>query len=99
MGGRGRQCRREGHKSTEALLRSIGCHIYGRVDVNKVAGNLHIAPGKSFQANHMHIHDINSFIARGEAYGPSMESPPWPRSRSLTQGSLWLAPCWTGALT
>jgi hypothetical protein len=62
------QCKREGHQGVDQLLKSAGCNIHGRVDVNKVAGNLHVAPGKSFQANHMHIHDINSFIARGEAY-------------------------------
>lgn len=26
-----------------------GCHLYGKLLVNKVAGNFHIAPGKSFQ--------------------------------------------------
>ena len=67
--------------------------------MNKVAGNLHIAPGKSFQANHMHIHDINSFIARGETYGNGRRSvgttqPP----HALTQGRCGSATA-TGALT
>ena len=26
-----------------------GCHLFGKLLVNKVAGNFHIAPGKSFQ--------------------------------------------------
>ena len=26
-----------------------GCHMVGKLLVNKVAGNFHIAPGKSFQ--------------------------------------------------
>jgi hypothetical protein len=29
--------------------------------VNKVAGNFHFAPGKSFQQHHMHIHDLQPF--------------------------------------
>ena len=37
-----------------------GCRLYGHVQVNKVAGNIHIAPGKSFQQHHMHVHDINA---------------------------------------
>ena len=30
-----------------------GCHLYGKLLVNKVAGNFHIAPGKSFQQVHV----------------------------------------------
>jgi len=29
--------------------------------VNKVAGNFHFAPGKSFQQHHMHIHDLQPY--------------------------------------
>lgn len=29
--------------------------------MNKVAGNFHFAPGKSFQQHHMHIHDLQPF--------------------------------------
>ena len=87
------QCNREGKASADASLRSPGCNIYGHVEVNKVAGNLHIAPGKSFQANHMHIHDINAFIAKGEACvgrgrrPPSRERAPVQRRRPRTDGA------------
>jgi hypothetical protein len=27
----------------------------------QVAGNFHFAPGKSFQAHHMHVHDLQPF--------------------------------------
>jgi len=37
-----------------------GCRLHGHVLVNRVAGNIHIAPGRSFQQQHMHIHDINT---------------------------------------
>jgi hypothetical protein len=35
--------------------------------VNKVAGNFHFAPGKSFQQNGMHVHDLHSYTA-GSSY-------------------------------
>uniref|UniRef100_A0A663E215 Endoplasmic reticulum-Golgi intermediate compartment protein n=1 Tax=Aquila chrysaetos chrysaetos TaxID=223781 RepID=A0A663E215_AQUCH len=42
------QCKREGF-------------MYGFLEVNKVAGNFHFAPGKSFQQSHVHVHDLQSF--------------------------------------
>jgi hypothetical protein len=42
-----------------------GCRIHGHVTVNKVAGNLHIAPGRSFQRGNMHIHDIQQYLDNG----------------------------------
>ncbi|EYU34273.1 hypothetical protein MIMGU_mgv1a014288mg [Erythranthe guttata] len=38
-----------------------GCNIYGFLDVNKVAGNFHFAPGKSFQQSNVHVHDLLAF--------------------------------------
>jgi len=37
--------------------------VAGSVRVNKVAGNFHLAPGKSFQQNHLHIHDLKPFLS------------------------------------
>ena len=37
-----------------------GCQLEGHLEVNKVAGNFHIAPGISMQQNHMHFHDIKN---------------------------------------
>jgi hypothetical protein len=37
-----------------------GCQLVGHLEVNKVAGNFHIAPGISMQQNHMHFHDIKN---------------------------------------
>lgn len=31
-----------------------GCQIYGFMEVNRVSGSFHIAPGKSFSLNHVH---------------------------------------------
>ena len=34
---------------------------HGFLLVNKVAGNFHFAPGKSFQQHNVHIHDLQPF--------------------------------------
>ncbi|KAI3917204.1 hypothetical protein MKW92_041776 [Papaver armeniacum] len=34
---------------------------YGAETVNKVAGNFHFAPGKSFQQSNVHVHDVTAF--------------------------------------
>lgn len=52
------QCVREGYSQKLAALAGEGCQIYGYLLVNKVAGNFHFAPGKSFQQHHMHVHDM-----------------------------------------
>lgn len=38
-----------------------GCNMYGFLEVNKVAGNFHFAPGKSFQQSNVHVHDLLTF--------------------------------------
>jgi len=35
-----------------------GCRITGGLNVNKVAGNFHFAPGHAFQSSHAHLHDM-----------------------------------------
>ncbi|KAI2801774.1 Endoplasmic reticulum-Golgi intermediate compartment protein 3 [Blomia tropicalis] len=52
------QCKREGVKSMDDQPKE-GCQIFGNVEVNKIAGNFHIALGQSFEKNHVHTHDIN----------------------------------------
>jgi len=55
------QCAREGFSENLEKQRGEGCQIYGHILVNKVAGNFHFAPGKSFQSHHMHVHDLQPF--------------------------------------
>ena len=55
------QCRKEGFSENLRLQSDEGCKIYGSLDVNKVAGNFHFAPGKSFQHGNMHVHDLMPF--------------------------------------
>jgi hypothetical protein len=42
------QCVDEGVDEETVIHSGEGCHAYGYVEVNKVAGNFHFAPGKSF---------------------------------------------------
>ncbi|KAK6156853.1 hypothetical protein DH2020_011101 [Rehmannia glutinosa] len=35
-----------------------GCNIHGSLEVNKVAGNFHFAPGKSFHQQNLHLLDL-----------------------------------------
>ncbi|XP_014679210.1 PREDICTED: endoplasmic reticulum-Golgi intermediate compartment protein 3-like [Priapulus caudatus] len=55
------QCKREGFTEKLEKQQNEGCHLYGYLEVNKVAGNFHIAPGKSFQQHHVHVHDLQAF--------------------------------------
>ncbi|KAB0399051.1 hypothetical protein E2I00_004192 [Balaenoptera physalus] len=81
------QCRREGFSQKMQEQKNEGCQVYGFLEVNKVAGNFHFAPGKSFQQSHVHVHDLQSFgldNVRTRAFereGPvGASSPPRPRS-------------------
>eukprot|EP01119_Soliformovum_irregulare_P003075 TRINITY_DN13373_c0_g1_i1.p1 TRINITY_DN13373_c0_g1~~TRINITY_DN13373_c0_g1_i1.p1 ORF type:complete len:387 (-),score=108.40 TRINITY_DN13373_c0_g1_i1:25-1185(-) len=55
------QCVREGFSEKLKEQAGEGCQVYGYLLVNKVAGNFHFAPGKSFQQHHMHVHDLQPF--------------------------------------
>jgi len=55
------QCIREGWSQKMRDQMGEGCQVYGYLLVNKVAGNFHFAPGKSFQQHHMHVHDLQPF--------------------------------------
>ncbi|EFJ06790.1 hypothetical protein SELMODRAFT_271242 [Selaginella moellendorffii] len=54
------QCKREGWLTKIKEEEGEGCNIYGSLEVNKVAGNFHFAPGKSFSQQHVHVHDVQS---------------------------------------
>ncbi|XP_060692183.1 endoplasmic reticulum-Golgi intermediate compartment protein 3 isoform X2 [Hemiscyllium ocellatum] len=55
------QCMREGFTQKLQEQKNEGCQVYGFLEVNKVAGNFHFAPGKSFQQSHVHVHDLQTF--------------------------------------
>lgn len=40
-----------------------GCNIAGRLRVNKVAGNIHLSPGRSFQAsNYQNVYELVPYL-------------------------------------
>ena len=55
------QCKREGFMQKIKEQDGEGCQVFGSLEVNKVAGNFHFAPGKSFQQANMHVHDLMAF--------------------------------------
>ena len=56
------QCEREHYGERLDAQRSEGCRIEGNLRVNKVVGNFHIAPGRSFSNGNMHVHDLNNYF-------------------------------------
>jgi endoplasmic reticulum-Golgi intermediate compartment protein 3 len=56
------QCEREGYGEKLEGQRKEGCRIEGGLRVNKVVGNFHIAPGRSFSNMNMHVHDLNNYF-------------------------------------
>lgn len=55
------QCKREGFLQRVKDEEGEGCNIYGFLEVKKVAGNFHFAPGKSFHQAGVHVHDLLAF--------------------------------------
>ncbi|XP_064381837.1 endoplasmic reticulum-Golgi intermediate compartment protein 3-like [Halichondria panicea] len=55
------QCINEGWTDKIKDQVNEGCNIRGYIEVSKVAGNIHFAPGKSFQQHSVHVHDLQSF--------------------------------------
>ena len=37
-----------------------GCLVSGSVEVDRVAGNMHISPGRSISTPHSHVHDTHA---------------------------------------
>eukprot|EP00897_Mesotaenium_endlicherianum_P006719 jgi/Mesen1/6075/ME000031S05341 len=64
------QCSREGYLQQIKDQEGEGCNVYGFLEVNKVAGNFHFAPGKSFQQANMHVHDLMPFADKNFNPGP-----------------------------
>ena len=52
------QCQQEHYGEHLDEQRREGCRIEGSILVNKVVGNFHFAPGKSFSNGNYHVHDL-----------------------------------------
>ncbi|KAH7368296.1 endoplasmic reticulum vesicle transporter-domain-containing protein [Plectosphaerella cucumerina] len=55
------QCQREHYAEKLEAQRHEGCRIEGGIRVNKVVGNFHLAPGRSFSSGNMHVHDLKNY--------------------------------------
>lgn len=57
------QCKNERKQESEHAKHAFeeGCNIYGTLEVNRMGGSFHIAPGRSFSINHVHVHDVQPF--------------------------------------
>ncbi|XP_012270092.1 endoplasmic reticulum-Golgi intermediate compartment protein 3 [Orussus abietinus] len=56
-----KQCQHD--KSVEKIKNAFteGCQIYGYMEVNRIGGSFHIAPGDSFSVSHVHVHDVQPY--------------------------------------
>ncbi|CAG0880435.1 unnamed protein product, partial [Darwinula stevensoni] len=54
------QCKDESSRKEIEWAVKEGCHIYGYLDVNRVGGNFHFAPGKTYSGEHVHVHDLQT---------------------------------------
>nr|XP_018902255.1 PREDICTED: endoplasmic reticulum-Golgi intermediate compartment protein 3 [Bemisia tabaci] len=55
------QCKHDKKSNKSKNAFNEGCQIFGFMEVNRVSGGFHIAPGESFSINHVHVHDVQPF--------------------------------------
>ncbi|KAJ3747117.1 Sec1 family-domain-containing protein [Lentinula detonsa] len=56
------QCKNEGWSDKLKEQANEGCNIAGRLRVNKVIGNIHLSPGKSFQNSARNIYELVPYL-------------------------------------
>ncbi|KAL4249082.1 Endoplasmic reticulum-Golgi intermediate compartment protein [Abortiporus biennis] len=56
------QCVREGWSDKLKEQAAEGCNIAGRVRVNKVVGNIHLSPGRSFRTSAQNIYELVPYL-------------------------------------
>lgn len=56
------QCVKEGWSDKLKEQASEGCNISGRVRVNKVVGNIHLSPGRSFRTGAHNIYELVPYL-------------------------------------
>lgn len=88
-------------ETSEQCREVVGCNVYGDVKVSKVAGNVHVALGKSTVRNGRHVHEFNvkdvadgfntsHIIHRlqfGDNFGGLVESPLEGVSKIVNEGA------------
>jgi len=53
------QCQREKKHPASRARKGEGCNVHGTLEVNKVSGNFHVAPGRSSSRDNRHVHQFN----------------------------------------
>ncbi|KAJ4472396.1 endoplasmic reticulum vesicle transporter-domain-containing protein [Lentinula lateritia] len=56
------QCKKEGWASKLKEQANEGCSVVGRVRVNKVSGNIHLSPGRSFQSSARDVYELVPYL-------------------------------------
>ncbi|KAF4617668.1 hypothetical protein D9613_005877 [Agrocybe pediades] len=56
------QCRNEGWADKLKEQADEGCNVSGRIRVNKVIGNIHFSPGRSFQTNTRNLYELVPYL-------------------------------------
>lgn len=56
------QCLNEGWSEKLKEQSNEGCNISGRIRVNKVIGNIHLSPGKSFQSSSLNVYELVPYL-------------------------------------
>jgi len=56
------QCRNEGWADKLKEQANEGCNVSGRIRVNKVIGNIHFSPGRSFQTNARNLYELVPYL-------------------------------------
>jgi|EP00505_MAST-04D_sp_SCG-Rhode-Island_P002182 endoplasmic reticulum-Golgi intermediate compartment protein 3 len=93
------QCSKEGFADSVKSQEGEGCNLEGWLQVPKVAGNVHFAPGKSFQHAHLVITNVLTFtmekwnvshsikqLSFGDRY-PGMTNPLDGKVKTLKKGT------------
>jgi len=56
------QCKDEGWAEKLREQANEGCNISGRIRVNKVIGNIHLSPGRSFQTSTRNVYELVPYL-------------------------------------
>ncbi|OBZ68934.1 Endoplasmic reticulum-Golgi intermediate compartment protein 3 [Grifola frondosa] len=56
------QCVKEGWSEKLKEQASEGCNVSGQLRVNKVVGNIHLSPGRSFRSSASNIYDLVPYL-------------------------------------
>lgn len=60
------QCKDEGWADKLKEQADEGCNVSGRIRVNKVVGNIHFSPGRSFQTNSRNLYELVPYLRDGQ---------------------------------